>query len=130
MLAALPITSLYLGLFILMLLVLAIGVVRVRLKTNISLGDGGNNALNKAIRAHGNATEYVPIVMLALALLELAGANITLLHVYGSVFLLSRFAHAFGMQHPNEGNNFRKIGIVSTWLVMLCMGIQLILSTF
>lgn len=130
MLTALPITSLYLGLFILLLLVLAIGVVRVRSKTNISLGDGGNKALNKAIRAHGNATEYVPVVMLGLALLELANANNTLLHAYGSIFLLSRFAHAFGMQHPDESNNFRKLGVVLTWLVMLCMSIQLILSTF
>lgn len=130
MLAILPITSLYLGLFLIMLMVLAIGVVRVRFSTNTSLGDGGHKALHKAIRAHGNATEYVPIVMLGLALLELAGTGSTLLHVYGSVFLLARFSHAFGMQHPNEGNNFRKIGVVLTWLIMLCMGVQLVLGSF
>lgn len=127
---SLPITSLYAGLFMLLLLVLAFGVVRLRLRTETSLGDGGNRNLTKAMRSHGNAIEYVPMVLIGLALLEIGATNATLLHVYGSVFLLARFSHAFGMQQANEGNNFRKIGILLTWLVMLGIGINLIVASF
>lgn len=126
----LPITALYMGLFLLLLLVLAIGVVRQRLSTNTALGDGGHPGLIKAMRSHGNAIEYVPVVMLGLAVLELNGAGSLGLHLYGSGFLIARFSHAFGMQLVNEANNFRKIGIVLTWVIMLAMGVQLVASTF
>jgi len=126
----LPITALYLGLFLLLLLVLAIGVVRQRFSTNTAIGDGGHAGLIKAMRSHGNATEYVPIVLIALAVLELNGAGSLSLHVYGSAFLIARFSHAFGMQLADDANNFRKVGIMLTWVIMLAMGIQLIASTF
>lgn len=126
----LPITALYVGLFMLLLLVLAIGVVRQRLSTQTSMGDGGHLSLIKAMRAHGNAIEYVPVVLIGLAVLELNSGNGLLLHLYGSAFLIARFSHAFGMQLTNEGNNFRKVGVVLTWLVMLAMGVHLIASTF
>lgn len=126
----LPITALYVGLFMLLLLVLAIGVVRQRLSTQTSMGDGGHISLMKAVRAHGNATEYVPMVLIGLAVLELNGGNGVLLHLYGSGLLVARFSHAFGMQLADEGNSFRKVGVVLTWLVMLAMGVHLITSTF
>jgi len=126
----LSITALYVGLFMLLLLVLAIGVVRQRLSTQTSMGDGGHLSLIKAMRAHGNAIEYVPVVLIGLAVLELNSGNGLLLHLYGSAFLIARFSHAFGMQLTNEGNNFRKVGVVLTWLVMLAMGVHLIASTF
>src|SRR5699024_7578269 len=126
----LSITALYVGLFMLLLLVLAIGVVRQRLSTQTSMGDGGHLSLIKAMRAHGNAIEYVPVVLIGLAVLELNSGNGLLLHLYGSAFLIARFSHAFGMQLTNEGNNFRKVGVVRTWLVMLAMGVHLIARTF
>lgn len=126
----LPITALYVGLFTLFLLVLAIGVVRQRLTTQTSIGDGGHASLIKAMRSHGNATEYVPIVLIALAVLELNNAGPMSLHLYGSGFLIARFCHAFGMQLADEGNNYRKVGVVLTWIIMLCMSLQLIVSTF
>ena len=72
---SLTITALYTGLFILLLLALAANVVRNRLSGHVSLGDGGNPSLQKAVRAHGNATEYVPIVLIGLAVLENLGTS-------------------------------------------------------
>src|SRR5690625_25994 len=126
---ALPITSLYTGLFMLLLLVLAVGVVVLRQRTRTSLGDGGHKALRQAIRSYGNAVEYVPIMLLGLALLELANVNPALLHLYGSLFLLGRFAHAFGMQQRREVNKARLVGIVITWALMLILGIHLVIES-
>ncbi|CUR45961.1 MAPEG family protein [Alloalcanivorax xenomutans] len=123
---SLTITALYTGLFILLLLALAANVVRNRLSGHVSLGDGGNPSLQKAVRAHGNATEYVPIVLIGLAVLENLGTSATLLHLYGSGLFVGRLLHAWGLARPSTVNLGRQSGIVITWVVMLTMGLQLI----
>ncbi|MEQ1890684.1 MAG: MAPEG family protein, partial [Alphaproteobacteria bacterium] len=54
-----PISTLYIGLNALIMLILALLVVRGRLQTSIEIGDGGNEDMIKATRAHGNNVEYV-----------------------------------------------------------------------
>lgn len=122
----LTVTALYTGLFLILLLALAAGVVRRRLRGQVSLGDGGDAALRQAIRAHGNAAEYVPIVLIGLGVLENMGTSAVLLHLYGSVFFLGRLLHAWGLAQPHGVSNARKGGILLSWLVMLAMAVQLI----
>lgn len=122
----LTVTALYTGLFLLLLLALAAGVVRRRLSSHIALGDGGDAALRQAIRAHGNAAEYVPIVLIGLGVLENLGTSAALLHLYGGVFFLGRLLHAWGLAQPQGVSNARKGGILLSWLVMLVMALQLI----
>ncbi|MCK0538387.1 MAPEG family protein [Alcanivorax quisquiliarum] len=122
----LTVTALYTGLFLILLLALAASVVRRRLRGQVSLGDGGDAALRQAIRAHGNAAEYVPIVLISLSVLENMGTSAVLLHLYGGVFFLGRLLHAWGLAQPQGVSNARKGGILLTWLVMLAMAVQLI----
>lgn len=122
----LTVTALYTGLFLILLLALAASVVRRRLRGQVSLGDGGDAALRQAIRAHGNAAEYVPIVLISLGVLENMGTSAVLLHLYGGVFFLGRLLHAWGLAQPQGVSNARKGGILLTWLVMLAMAVQLI----
>ena len=122
----LPVTALYTGLFLLLMTVLAANVVRQRLGGQVSLGDGGNKTLNQAIRAHGNATEYVPLVLIGLAVLELTGTSGTALHLYGGIFFLARLLHAAGMTRPGAVNKARQAGIALSWLVMVGMAVHLI----
>ena len=73
-----PITALYAGLLALLLVLLALRVVRLRWKFRVGLGDGGERAMTRAIRVHGNATEHVPIALLllhAVGLGKSAGAS-------------------------------------------------------
>ncbi|HCO65571.1 MAG TPA: hypothetical protein DIT60_12395, partial [Alcanivorax sp.] len=63
-------TALYAALAALIILALAANVVRLRLRHGVSLGDGGRGELNRAIRAHGNAVEYTPVILILMALLE------------------------------------------------------------
>lgn len=122
----LPVSALYTGLFLLLMLALAANVVRQRLRGQVSMGDGGNPTLAQAIRAHGNAAEYVPLVLIGLAVLELTGAPATALHLYGGLFFLGRLLHAIGMTRPRAVNKARQLGIVLSWLIMLAMAIHLI----
>lgn len=83
---------------LLVLLVTALGVnvslIRLRLKTY--LGDGGDKTLNKAIRAHGNAAEHVPFLLVPLLVLGMLDAGATALLVLGALSLFARCLHAGG----------------------------------
>ena len=125
-----PVTALYTGLFLLLMLVLAIRVVTWRRRVQIAMGDGGHKPLRNAIRAHGNAAEHIPLVLLGMAVLEVNGAPGWSLHLYGAIFFITRSLHAVGLAQPRTVNAPRQIGVMITWLVMLAMGIQLLISTF
>ena len=62
--------ALYVGLNLLLTFLLALNVVRHRFK-----GDSVDQVkLEKAVRAHGNNTEYVPIILIGLGVIALMGA--------------------------------------------------------
>ena len=84
-LVSLPITAIYAALCGFLVIALAANVVRFRLGKKVSLGDGGHKDVNRAIRAHGNTMEYVPLALLLMALLEINGGGDTALHIYGAV---------------------------------------------
>ena len=64
-----------------------------RIRSGISLGDGGDNELRNRIRAHGNFIENVPIALLLLLLNDLIGTSETTLTILGSTLLVSRIVH-------------------------------------
>lgn len=93
----LTVTPIYTALLALSLIPLAIKVIKLRWKLRVSLMDGGHDELKRAIRAHGNFTEYVPITLLLLAFSEINQAPMITLHILGSILILARFLHAYGL---------------------------------
>lgn len=119
----LEIAALYAGVNILLLLTLAYLVVAGRRRHKIRLGDGGNEGLQRAIRAHANAAEYIPaglVGILMLALMEPA-APLWLLHACGISLTAGRLMHGIGL---NTGvlNLGRQLGVTLTWLSYLLLG--------
>jgi uncharacterized protein len=109
----------YAGLNGLIALVLAIWVVRQRGKTKTNLGTGGHPAMERAVRAHGNFIEYVPLILLLLLMLELGGLAPLWIHVMGIALTIGRILHAWGLlSQPGESFG-RATGIALTWLVLL-----------
>lgn len=97
-----PITLLYAGLLGLWFLVLTIRVIGGRRAGNVSLGDGGNPLLLRRIRAHGNFTEYVPMVLVMMAALESTGVQGWWLHLVGAPLLLGRLLHGYAFSFTEE----------------------------
>lgn len=87
----------------LMLLILAINVSRLRIKNQIGHGDGGNSDLKRAINAHANGTEQVPIFGLIILSLELTSAISALLAFLVTLFTTSRLLHAYGLVYKKPG---------------------------
>lgn len=113
------VSALYAVLGTLWLIKLSYDVVRLRTLYHVSYGDGGFTELQSAIRAHGNAVEYVPIALLLLLLLEMDGADTWMVHLCGLTTLLGRLLHYYGFHHRLIC--WRRMGILITWCSLLLM---------
>ena len=96
---------------------LATRVSRLRLRHGISVGDGGNPALARRMRAHANFAESTPIFLILLGLIEHGIGSALWLWAAAILFVLARILHAFGMDQPPPAR-LRMIGIVATMLVL------------
>ena len=122
------ITALYAGLNGLILLVLAIRVARQRGISKVGLGAGGDAALERAIRIHGNAVENVPIVLILLGLAEACGSSHLLLHAIGGALTLGRLFHVWGLMQSSGASFGRLAGMSLTWLALAAGAIRAFLA--
>ena len=97
---------------------LSIRVGQLRLRHKVLLGDGGVEAITTRMRAHANFVEYTPFFLILLALIELAAGSPWWLWLAGTLFLVARILHAFGMDRPAP-NPLRAAGIGLTLLLLL-----------
>lgn len=112
--------AIYTALNALILLVLSYNVGRHRDRTDsLTPGAMGDDILMRAIRAHGNAAEYMPLALLMLLLLALLGAPLLLIHALGAGFTAGRVFHACGMFREKHPNAVRFTGNLLTGLVYL-----------
>ena len=95
-------------------------VSQLRRGFRISIGDGGNEALHRRIRAHGNYIENMPLVLILLALLELAGGDPRILWGGAIIFIVARLLHAFGMDRdpPSKLRMFGMMGSILSLLIL------------
>ena len=120
------ITGLYAALLALLILGLAARVMWLRNRTSIGLGDGGDRLVACAVRTHGNATEYVPLALILLLVLELNQTLPMLLHVFGIALLLARIIHAVGLSSTPGYSASRIVGAGLTLLVAAVMALMLL----
>jgi uncharacterized membrane protein YecN with MAPEG domain len=121
------ITGLYASLLFFLYFKLTRNVINLRKKNNIVLGDGKNQLLQMAMRAHGNFIEYVPMGLILMGALELNKMNKLIVFVLGAFFLAGRIYHAASLQ--KEINiNFRIRGMKLTLYSMALMaGLNILL---
>ena len=123
-------TAFYAGLLALVFVALSLWVVAGRVRGNVLHGDGGQDALNRRIRAHGNFAEFVPLALILCALLEARGAGTGLMHALLAPLLVARIAHPFGMTAAeNTPRQFlgRGLGALVTLLVVAVAAVALLM---
>lgn len=120
------VTGIYAALGALLLLVLAVRISLARRAAHVGIGDGGNHELNKRIRAHANAAEYLPVALLLLLLLDLGQTPPLWLHLFGVALIVGRVLHAIGLSRTAGESFGRLVGIALTWGVMLVMAVLLL----
>lgn len=111
------VSSLYASILALLIVWLSLRVIKLRRAKKVRFGDGGDPELQVAIRAQGNAIEYVPISLILLYLLELSGAHFALLHFGGIAVLAGRLLHARGLLA--ERPQYRTLGMQVTLFALI-----------
>ncbi|QZA80066.1 MAPEG family protein [Deefgea piscis] len=123
------IVAMYAALLCLLYLYLTFRVIKLRRKFGAALGDQQQPELNRAIRAHANFAEYVPLCLLLLFLLEMQNAAHLLLQGLGLALLLGRILHAYAISQLKEQLKFRVAGMMLTLLTMLIAALALLFNT-
>ena len=102
---------------LLTLLVASLGtlVSLMRMRKKVYLGDGGDKQLANAIRAHGNAAEHVPFLIILLLILGMIDADPTAVLVLGATALFARCIHAGG--RLGKKRQFSVAGATITYLL-------------
>lgn len=126
--AAAHAAALWSALHLLVLLVLSVLVVRLRGKHKIAVGDAGVPELLAALRAFGNATEYIPAGVAGLAVLAVAGSPALVVHIAGALLFIGRLVHAVGLSGTAGLSLGRTVGMIFTWLAFVFTAAALLLS--
>ncbi len=100
---------------------LMIRVGQVRTSEKVSVGDGGNERVIRRMRAHANYGESLPIILILIAVIELATGSHTWLWIVGGLYMLGRIAHGIGMDGGKLGKG-RMVGTIFTLLITLGLG--------
>lgn len=111
------------------LLAFNVSLTRGSTKTGIGSGDQPSGRLNKAIRAHGNAAEYIPILVLLFLYFLSTGASGWITWVVIGV-TVCRVLHPIAMflsPDLNKAYPLRFITSLGTYLGGLALGVALLM---
>jgi uncharacterized membrane protein YecN with MAPEG domain len=117
------ITGFFASLLGLLLVVLSIIVIKARNQYKIVLGDDNNYQMQRHIRGHANFIEYTPVFLILLGLLEYMQFSDFCAYLLGTIFLIARISHAYGIMFAEkitpEGKpvniHYRIIGMMGTF---------------
>lgn len=115
------VTSIIAALLTAVFIRLSFNVIGLRRKNKVGLGSGGNEDLERAIRAQGNFAEYVPFGLILLACLELNGAVWWLIAIPGVTLIIGRLIHAIGINTPPPDFSKRILGMKFTFLTLMAL---------
>ncbi len=86
----------------------------MRRSNKVALGTGGVTALERAIRAHSNFAEYVPLSLFLILCAELQGVHSLIVNGLGLLLLMGRTIHSYGISQVEEKFSFRVTGMTMT----------------
>lgn len=129
-----PITSIFVIVFAFLFVLLSMHVITLRQTYKVAMGDAGHEDLKRAIAAHANFIQYVPFMLIILAMCEMSDMNYRLLFMLGFLMLFSRGCHAYSMvvyeANAEDGADplrFRKTGMVGTFAALILGSIFLLI---
>ena len=115
------VTSLIAAVLTIIFIKLSFAVIGLRRKNKVGLGSGGHEDLERAIRAQGNFTEYVPFGIILIACLELNGAPWWLVAITGVTLIIGRLIHAVGINLPPPNFSKRVLGMKFTFYTLITL---------
>lgn len=123
-------TMIYAGLLGVMYFVLTAMVIRLRNITKTGLGHDTDPAspLFRAVRIHGNFAEFVPFILLLLALDEMSGRSLIAVHIMGALLVAARIFHYVGVTKSHTKSFGRMFGAIITFSLLLVLSTLLLIK--
>jgi uncharacterized membrane protein YecN with MAPEG domain len=123
----LHIAAVYTGLLLLLLAFLGLRTANYRRVNQIGFGDNGDAGLRRLVRAHGNASEYIPSGLVGLLILAiLPGVSVLWVQAAGGTLLTGRLLSAYGLATKDGVSAGRVGGMILTLLSYLIAAAGLI----
>lgn len=111
-------------------LILWFRVTALRSSMGQSIGDGGDKTLLLRIRQHGNCADWSAFILILMILAEGMGAPAVYLHISGTLLVIGRIAHPFGLKIDNAAHPLRYVGnganILAALNAMVCLGVNIL----
>ncbi|MES2663242.1 MAG: MAPEG family protein [Pseudomonadota bacterium] len=107
---------------------LFVSTQRISQKRGFGVPDDPKNLLTKAIRAHCNAAEYIPLLVILFLYFDLRALNNSWITAFVILGTLGRFLHAAGMLMSSSlarPQPLRFVGTIATYTTLICLGILL-----
>lgn len=112
------IVAIYGSLLGLLFVFLSFRTVAFRRQESVDIGMGEGKQLARAVRAHANFTEYVPLALVLLLVLEQTTFPHWAMHLLGALLFIGRCLHGWGFTR-NVGVSFGRVaGTISSWGVI------------
>ncbi len=105
--------------------ILWVMVVVGRTQFKVSIGDAGESSLLLKIRRHGNFIEWVPFVLILMMLAETQGVGATLIKIAGTLLVIGRLVHPFGLKEVNANHPLRYVGNGTNVIAVMMMTVSL-----
>jgi len=123
---AIDAVALYGGVLGLLLVFMIFAIIRLRWTLKVSIGDGGEKILAKAMRGQANFVETATLGMILLLLIALLGAPVWVVHLMGLALVVGRLLHA-SVFFMGAHFRLRQLGMVITALYLILASAGLIL---
>lgn len=121
-------TPVYAAILAIIFVALSFRTLLIRRAHSIPIGTNSNPVLSRAVRAHANFAEYVPLTLFLLYMLE-SHTNIGVsIHILGISLIVGRLVHAYGVSQIDEDYRFRVFGMVITLGTMISAATRLLAS--
>lgn len=115
------VTSIIASVLTIIFIKLSFTVIVLRRKNKVGLGNGGYDDLERAIRAQGNFSEYVPFGIILISCLELNGAYWWLVALPGVTLIIGRLIHAKGINVSPPEFSKRVLGMKVTFSTLISL---------
>ncbi len=121
---AIPVTAALAAFCGLLLVGLAARISWLRVRHKVSFGDGGNPALLRAVRTHGNTTEHAPLFLLLALIVELSSGTTNFLIGVALLFVAARLLYTAGVLGRGL-HLLRMAGAMGTYVAQLLLAVAL-----
>lgn len=126
-LTLLPVTLVLAGALALVNLWLMVRIAQVRRSGRVWVGDGGDERVERRMRAQANFVENAPFVLALVGLIEFSAGTSWWLWGAAALFLVARLLHPFGMDGWKPG---RSAGAALSMGLLLGLGLWAIAIPF